>query len=113
MNEYPTASEFLNSIWEQIEDGDHDLTVRISATHSINISNALKDIYNDTFSNIEAAQQGLTALAAILHAASIGKADGIIEELLVEEWRALLDDKQFIEHFKDTGTGHGSPENNR
>lgn len=108
MNEYPTASELLNNIWEHIDNGDHDITVRISSTHSINISNALKDIYTDTFESVESARQGLTALAAILHAASVGKADGIIEELLVEEWRALLDDKHIIEHFKDSGPNEGS-----
>jgi hypothetical protein len=45
----------------------------------------------------------LSALAAIVYAAHVGVADELIEEMLVEEWRGLLDEREIVQHFQEPG----------
>lgn len=112
MSESPNVSEILKKVWDDIDNAENTISVRVSPGHIINITQALKDIYEDTWGNIESCRNGLTALAAILHAAQSGTADKLIEELLVEEWRGLLDDREFFKFISDIQPESGSRKDN-
>lgn len=112
MSESQNVSDILARVWKDIEESENSISVRVSPGHVINITEALKDIYEDTFTNIESCRNGLTALAAILIAAQSGTADKLIEEMLVEEWRGLLDDREFFKFISDFQPESGSREDN-
>ena len=112
MSESPNVSDILAKVWEDIEESENSISVRVSQGHVINITQALKDIYEDTFTNIESCRNGLTALAAILIAAQSGTADKLIEEMLVEEWRGLLNDREFFKFISDFQPESRSREDN-
>lgn len=112
MSESPNVSDILAKVWEDIEESENSISVRVSQGHVINITQALKDIYEDTFTNIESCRNGLTALAAILIAAQSGTADKLIEEMLVEEWRGLLNDREFFKFISDIQPESRSREDN-
>ena len=112
MSESQNVSDILARVWKDIEESENSISVRVSQGHVINITEALKDIYEDTFTNIESCRNGLTALAAILIAAQSGTADKLIEEMLVEEWRGLLNDREFFKFISDFQLESGSREDN-
>lgn len=112
MSESQNVSDILARVWKDIEESENSISVRVSPGHVINITEALKDIYEDTFTNIESCRNGLAALAAILIAAQSGTADKLIEEMLVEEWRGLLDDREFFKFISDIQPESRSREDN-
>jgi len=112
MSESQNVSDILKRVWQDIEESDDHISVRVSPGHTVNITQALKDIYEDTFINIESCRSGLTALAAILHAAQSGTADKLIEEMLVEEWKGQLDDREFFRNISDFESEYRSREDN-
>jgi len=112
MSESQNVSDILARVWKDIEESENSISVRVSQGHVINITEALKDIYEDTFTNIESCRNGLTALAAILIAAQSGTAAKLIEEMLVEEWRGLLNDREFFKFNSDFQLESGSREDN-
>lgn len=104
MSESPNVSDLLDQIWDHLEHSDNEVSIRVSKNHLVNLTAALRDI-NNCLTNQEIAQasRSLAALAAIVYAAHIGVADELIEEMLVEEWRGLLDDREIVQHFQEPG----------
>jgi len=104
MSESPNVSDLLDQIWEHLKHTENNVSIRVSKNHLVNLTAALQDI-NDCLVNEDIAQasRSLSALAAIVYAAHVGVADELIEEMLVEEWRGLLDEREIVQHFQEPG----------
>ena len=86
MNE--STESYLNSdVWDLIKGKPPIIGFKINKTKSLDILNALRDIY--LLKTAEKKDRALTMLADVLYAVTEGKGDDIIEEVLVQE--AMID----------------------
>lgn len=86
MNE--STESYLNSdVWDLIKGRPPIIGFKINKTKSLDILNALRDIY--LLKTAEKKDRALTMLADVLYAVTEGKGDDIIEEVLVQE--AMID----------------------
>ena len=86
MNE--STESYLNSdVWDLIKGRPPIIGFKINKTKSLDILNALRDIY--LLKTAEKKDRALTMLADVLYAVTEGRGDDIIEEVLVQE--AMID----------------------
>ena len=86
MNE--STESYLNSdVWDLIKGRPPIIVFKINKTKSLDILNALRDIY--LLKTAEKKDKALTMLADVLYAVTEGRGDDIIEEVLVQE--AMID----------------------
>lgn len=86
MNE-STESYLDSDVWDLIKDKKPIIGFRINKTKSLDVLNALKDIY--LLKTAEQKNKALTMLAGVFYAVSEGEGDDIINEVLVQE--AMID----------------------
>lgn len=80
-----------DSIWDEIKDKPPIIGFRINKTKSLDVLNALRDIY--LLKTAEQKNKALTMLAGVLLAVVEGEGNEIIEEVLVQEAMINFDEQ--------------------
>lgn len=91
----------IDSVWQFIEDNPRILGLPLSESKGIDLLAALKDIYETSQKNLEAAQMLLTLLANVLVAAAQGDGEEVVEEVIVQD--AMLEFEEQVRKVLDEG----------
>ena len=100
-NESENALPLDESIWEHIQHMNYTIGIPVSETRTLNILDALEDIYWAVDSDPEDAKKCIVALAGIFLGGSVGQAERVWEEFAVQdamktfntELKEILDEK--------------------
>lgn len=84
-NESENALPLDENIWEHIEHMNYTIGIPVSETRTLNILDALEDIYWAVEDDPEDAKKCIVALAGIFLGGSVGKADKVWEEFAVQD----------------------------
>ena len=84
-NESENALPLDENIWEHIKHMNYTIGIPVSETRTLNILDALEDIYWAVEDDPEDAKKCIVALAGIFLGGSVGKADKVWEEFAVQD----------------------------
>jgi len=90
-NESENALPLDDSFWEHTSHLDFKMVINLSETKSINILQALYDVYSTIDSDPEEAKYLITGLAGLMLSSKYGKTDEVYTEMMVEAARKDMD----------------------
>jgi hypothetical protein len=91
MNESENALPLDDSFWEHTSHLDFKMVINLSPTKSINILQALYDIYSCIDEDPEEAKMLITGLAGLMLSSKYGKTDEVYTEMMVSAARKDMD----------------------
>jgi hypothetical protein len=90
-NESENALPLDDNFWEHAAHLDFKMVINLSPTKSINILQALYDVYKSIDKDPDGAKFLITGLAGLMLSAKYGKTDEVYTEIMVEAARKDMD----------------------